>query len=166
MIFTDSSSEQFSTHFSSSNTIGFDAEELMEMCSEELLNLRVSVINYLNCRKLKHRNAEFMRLFHRINHELRERKITIASIKAKERKIGDGAAKSKIPARKFTFSDSLFDIDFPKFLSDKEGMKEKVELMEEEQVSLESSLKFKKKNIATNRKQSFNFRVQQRSFYR
>ena len=77
MIFNDLLSEKFPLNFSSCNTIGFDSQELKEMYSEELLNLRVSVLNYLNCRRLKHRNSEFMNLFKRINHELKERKIII-----------------------------------------------------------------------------------------
>ena len=125
MIYFNSDSEQFSTNFSNSNTIGFDSKELMEMCSEELLNLRVSVINYLNCRKLKHRNSEFMNLFHRINHELKERKITIQSVKI-NKKPNENTPISKFLGREFTFSDTLFEIHFPNFLNDKENRKQTI----------------------------------------
>ena len=156
MLYTDSASELFSSNFSSSNTIGFDSKELQEMCSEELLNLRVSVINYLNCRKLKHRNAEFMKLFHRINHELRERKISIQSIRTKEKKPCDISQKMKNfvgGCKKFAFSDTLFEIDFPSFLNDKDGKKIEKQNIAEEIYCLENCLKQKKKSIATNRKQ-------------
>ena len=147
MIYFNSDSEQFSTNFSNSNTIGFDSKELMEMCSEELLNLRVSVINYLNCRKLKHRNSEFMNLFHRINHELKERKITIQSVKI-NKKPNENTPKSKFLGRKFTFSDTLFEIHFPNFLNDKENRKQNN--YEEEITNLENCLRQKKKSLATN----------------
>jgi len=150
MIFNDSNSEKFSTNFSSNNTIGFDSKELMEMCSEELLNLRVSVLNYLNCRKLKHRNAEFMKLFHRINFELRQRKITVQPLKSKDKKPDEFILNNHFLGKKFTFSDSLFEIDFPSFLNDKDGRKQcKFDC---DFHTLESCLKQKKKNLATNRK--------------
>ena len=149
MIFCDSSSEQFFNNFSNCNTIGFDSKELMEMCSEELLNLRISVINYLNCRKLKHRNSEFMNLFHRINNELKERKICIRSVKAKEKKPTETSLKTKFLGKKFTFSDSLFEIDFPTFLNDMDGRKHKNYV--EEIANLETCLRQKKKSLATNR---------------
>lgn len=150
MIFNDSNSEKFSTNFSSNNTIGFDSKELMEMCSEELLNLRVSVLNYLNCRKLKHRNAEFMKLFHRINFELRQRKITVQHIKSKDKKPDESILNNQFLGKKFIFSDCLFEIDFPSFLNDKDGRKQGK--LDGDFLTLESCLKQKKKNLATNRK--------------
>ena len=148
MIFSDSNSEQFSTNFSNNNTIGFDTKECKEMCSEELLNLRISVLNYLNCKTLKHRNSEFMNLFHRINQELKERKITIHSTKTKEKKTNENSQKIKFLGKKFTFSDSLFEIDFPSFLNDKNSRKHKN--YNDEIVNLESCLRQKNKNQATN----------------
>ena len=157
MIFTDSNSELFSTNFSSNNTIGFDSKELMEMCSEELLNLRVSVINYLNCRKLKHRNAEFMKLFHRINHELRLRKIMVHPLKLKDKKPNEININNQFLGKKFTFSDSLFEIDFPSFLNDKDGFKQTKQAAD--LTTFENCLKQKKKNLATNRIIHLIFRI-------
>ena len=148
MIFSNLASEQFPTDFSNCNTIGFDSKELMEMCSEELLNLRISVLNYLNCRKLKHRNSEFMNLFYRINHELKVRKITIQSIKANDKKDNGNIKKTKFLGKKFIFSDCLFELDFPSFLNDKEGRKHKNYV--EEISNLEYCLRQKKKSLATN----------------
>jgi len=107
------------TTFSSKNFIGFDSQELREICDGELLNLRASVLEYLNCRKLKNRNSEFLNLYYRILKELKSRNIFIqmqlppAIMKAKE-----GQDSTKLLGKKFKFSSSLYDIDFPNFLND------------------------------------------------
>ena len=147
MIFNDLLSEKFPLNFSSCNTIGFDSQELKEMYSEELLNLRVSVLNYLNCRRLKHRNSEFMNLFKRINHELKERKIII-KIEPNYR-TNEAPKNPKFLGKKLSFSNSLFEIDFPNFLNDKEFVRHKNYL--DEISNLESFLLQTKKNCLTNR---------------
>ena len=52
--------------------------------------------------------------------------------------------------KKFIFSDCLFEIDFPSFLNDKDGRKQGK--LDGDFLTLESCLKQKKKNLATNRK--------------
>jgi len=91
-----------------------------------------------------------MKLFHRINFELRQRKITVQPLKSKDKKPDEFILNNHFLGKKFTFSDSLFEIDFPSFLNDKDGRKQcKFDC---DFHTLESCLKQKKKNLATNRK--------------
>lgn len=54
--------------------IGFKQEEIRKTTTDDLLNLRTSILGYLKSKKLKKRNAKFMEVYIRINEELIHRK--------------------------------------------------------------------------------------------
>jgi hypothetical protein len=54
--------------------IGFQIDEIKSTSTEDLINLRKSLLVYLNSKKLKKRNGNFAHVFKRISHELKERK--------------------------------------------------------------------------------------------
>lgn len=56
---------------------GYNASELRETSTVELLYLRKTTYEYLNLKALKTRNAQFIRLVERINRELESRKVNI-----------------------------------------------------------------------------------------
>jgi len=111
------------------------------------LNLRASVLEYLNFRKLKNRNSEFLNLYYRILKELKSRDIVIQmQLPPNIKKTKESPESTKLLGKKFKFSSSLYDIDFPDFLNDSPEQKhKKYDLLRNEDCLIK-----RKKSLATN----------------
>jgi hypothetical protein len=67
--------------------IGFQKEEICRTSTEDLLNLRKSILIYLKSKKLKKRNGNFAEVYKRINEELKDRKEGKKSVVKEEKTI-------------------------------------------------------------------------------
>ena len=142
--------------FSSSNkmtenkvsSISMKEGEIQSLPLEELMNLKISIANYLKCRKLKNRNNEFIGLYMKIikevnsrdnssvgkvglkklifetkNEKIQENKISASSVAVStvgsEEKNEKKINDVQFLKRKFSFSESLLDLVIPSFLNDK-----------------------------------------------
>lgn len=133
----------------STNTIVFEDEEIKKSTLEELLFLKISVYNYLKCRKLKNRNLEFLNLYGKIEKEINQRS-NLNEAKLIQTKPSCPKEKSFL-GRKYSFSESLLDLKIPHFLNDKPQEVEKKESSEssvsenEDEVNL---VKFKQRSMS------------------
>jgi hypothetical protein len=137
--------------------VGFDFNEIKLTTSEDLYNLRKSILLYLKSKKLKKRNGNFMEVFQRINLELRRRKSgknesdsdTISTNEQSEStpkrslsfKTSASLPKDCIDFKDYTFlsrksSSSSAVLDIPSFLQDK---KQKIGENESIQITRTSS---------------------------
>jgi hypothetical protein len=96
--------------------IGFNKAEIQDTSSEDLINLRKSILLYLKSKKLKKRNGKFADVFKRINEELRRRKSCSSDAETASQTSESCENKSIAPKRtassSFSSSISLDNIDF------------------------------------------------------
>lgn len=88
--------------FGKGTDIGFQTEEIKKTSTEDLIILRSSIVCYLQSKKLKKRNANYMIVLIRINKELKQRQNTSRTFtihelrKNKELKTHEKISKNKI----------------------------------------------------------------------
>ena len=109
-------------------------DEIKNLSTLELLNLKNSVFNYLKCKKIKNRNHNFITVYTKISNEIISRNNDVSTTidkksiifgTIKENKLNCDNIKTNIATnnllgkKKFNFSNILNDVHFPSFLNDK-----------------------------------------------
>ncbi len=130
----DKDSDKYSTASSTKSKnmkayVGFEVEELKKTSTSDLKQLKITILTYLKSTSQKYKNSEYYGLFKRLIEELKSRcalsKEELISLnKKREKKTQEDNDKTFLGKKK-NFKESIFDINIPSFLNDKQIHKSK-----------------------------------------